>query len=256
MEHKIEEIYNDLIPIASKVRSKYRGHSFEIDELINEAWLQGDFKKQNTKKLALVAAKMDMIDYAIRISGTKKRYKDGKLVKNERPKFLTNQDAKDGKFSQGSGKSIFDRPYSEKNFDNIDDKDFLQHLMRALDSRERLAMSTYFFEGKSMKEVSTIIGLTYCRTSTFFRETYKKMRDWIVFYNDKKFDNLVTKENLHYLITELKNKPRNIFIARFFDDKSVEEISQEFNIKEKSVVNSLIISRKKILNAQERDKQK
>lgn len=156
---------------------QYWGHRFDVDELVNEAWMRSKDRDHTDPPLIMRAAKMDMIDYIRKVVGRKSYYLKGKKIPaTKRINFITNCDS--FKEEEGNnGHSILEKVYHDKSFDEVDNKELISVILSKLFSRQAEIIVNYYLEERNLTESSEMIGVGQSRGSTFLKQSRKECLD-------------------------------------------------------------------------------
>ena len=161
---KFKDAIKELREVASKI-SDIWGQLFEIDELVNEAWIRCPFKDEGVDiALLLRTAKLDMLDYIRSQLGRKKYYRNGEVKNgtNKRPFLITNlQYLNDNEKIKENPHytTVLDKGEKDKDLDRIEKKEeLLKFLMHVPSKKHRNALMLYYLEEKPLAEVAGIVG--------------------------------------------------------------------------------------------------
>jgi RNA polymerase sigma factor (sigma-70 family) len=161
-----DEVKYGLYKAAGKLRIKYN-NKFETHELVNEAWLKGDFQKMENPKLAIHRAQYDMRDY-IRTS------EGGRREVFKKPRLYTNT-LNQGEHDFGiSSPSLMD-----KNLKKLEQKEEIEKMLNCCSEKEREILNLHFLQNLKFTEIEKITGLSSGAISKRKRLAIEKCRKQI-----------------------------------------------------------------------------
>jgi len=143
---KFIEHFADITIQAKSLTARFCPRIFEVDELINEAWIRGFNSNRPNKAQFLKRSYWDMQDYI--------REKMGRSVK-KRDKLVANSVfEKDGKIT-----NLFEIAACEEEFNRIDNRELLELLLKEISYLKLETIKYYFMEEKTLNEISKIYGV-------------------------------------------------------------------------------------------------
>lgn len=182
---KFKNSIPEIRKIALRVNSNF-GHKFEIDELVNESWIRGEFGDREIDiPILLREAYFRMIDYTRFVTGRKYRYdKDGvkKEIKLKRPKYLTNLDTDNDEREPGNNlDSFLDMKCSvmDEGCEAVDNKDLMDYIISESEptTKQAQVLRKHFLEGKTLGEVGKELGgIKECTVSTHKKRAIARCR--------------------------------------------------------------------------------
>jgi RNA polymerase sigma factor (sigma-70 family) len=180
---RFEDIILELKQTAGKFISLWNGR-FDIDELVNEAWIRCPFKEEKVDiALILKAAKLDMLDYIRDQIGRDKHYFGGKCksVKYKKPLLITNIDSPSDSFGFYAHKeTILDKEIIDKNLEKLEIEDEILKFIGTIgSSKRRDIIINYFLNEMTLKEVGCKIGISESRVCTLMKKTLEKYRSLV-----------------------------------------------------------------------------
>ena len=159
MDLFVEHI-NKIRPIAKKI-ADYNGDRFDVDELVNEAYMGYHRAITNNPEVfstgwqrVLSRAKFDMFDYVRKTLG---------LRHVNHIDFVHMSYQRD----DDDERTFFEPQCQDSNFEAFEGDDFLDGLLKKvkLTNQEWTIIQSYFYEENTLKKVGTEIGLSEARTS-------------------------------------------------------------------------------------------
>ncbi len=156
--------FENLVPEITNIAkglSSFWNNKFEVNELVNEAWIKRKRLKSTDIPLILRRAKFDMIDY-IRCQEGRLQSIDENGKKRYKPKHITNIVFIDDNNEEQKA-FIFDRPVEDKSFLSLENKELIDILLEETTDREETVIRKYFLEEKSLKEVGKEMSRLRCR---------------------------------------------------------------------------------------------
>jgi len=155
---KFEEVLPAITAVASHLSYVWQ-RKFEVDELVNEAWIRGSDVKQADAPLLVSRAKLDMIDYIRHQLGRVGTYLYKGQVKHKKPHpvYITNLDS-EAQEEFNHPNSFFDGEKTDKNLEHLENEELLMKLLLHEPSPEQLASIFYhYFEEMTLREVGGIL---------------------------------------------------------------------------------------------------
>lgn len=154
--------------------AKHWNYKFDVDELVNEAWIRSLRYDFSDVPLIMRRAKMDMIDYIRKQMGRRKY----------NLKFITNADevlciADNERHGDHylSGRSIFDVPHEDKNLLGMEQKELIKLLLTNPTPQQLAIMFHYYFDEMTLKETARLIGKSEPRISCVVRDGLERCRE-------------------------------------------------------------------------------
>lgn len=158
INYSFEELYPIYQKAAKWIAYKYSNHyQYEIDELINEAWIKGSAKYATNKNMAIGNARKDMIIYVWSYIGQPRKM-GGKYIHNSK-KFLVNHPLKLGeKGKNGEHLELKSKCFGgTQAIDNLDEIDDIFN-KAPLTRYEKLILKLRYLGGFDCNEIARIIG--------------------------------------------------------------------------------------------------
>jgi RNA polymerase sigma factor (sigma-70 family) len=167
------ENINKIRPIAEKIVS-YNSSKFEVDELVNEAYIGFHRAITNNPEVfstgwqrVLSRAKFDMLDYVRKKNGSRRKEVDKRCSVGKRVKLASIYSMP---FQRNDDKevNVFFEPVSQEDcFEAFENEDFLDCLLSRvhLTNDEWTIIQSYFYEENYLQDVGKEIGLSEARTS-------------------------------------------------------------------------------------------
>jgi len=151
------------------------GNKFEVNELVNEAWMRSSTKEIIDAPLIMRAAYCDMLDYIRNNVGREHYYVKGEKKKSpHRFKLVSNYDSDhDDCRSSSEYKnpySIFDGEKYEEGYASIDNKELISVLLSNVSTKKATAIVHYYLEDKNLVETGTLMKRSNCTISTMLKQ--------------------------------------------------------------------------------------
>jgi len=195
---KLIDNMDEIRIVAASLVNKWN-HIFEIDELINEAWMRlGDEEFETLNRLK-TAVHCDMIDYIRSIVGRKsngRKNKDGSIMKDVRlgtARLCSN--TIDSEDAEGKKWNPFEQQITDIRFKQIDDQDFIDSIIKKVDMSEkekdifirRFQHSMYPAQIKEETGVKTITVNYYVRKSLnkFLAINSNLDKEWVLKHKER-----------------------------------------------------------------------
>jgi len=159
MKRKIsfKEALPQLRALANKIVERW-GDEFEVDELVNEAWILSEHKDEAIDlPLLLRTVHLDMIDYVRKRIGRKQ-------LKAKRPKYITNttdSDSQRDNPENGHQNDFLSSYFSiaDNWNEEFENRDLIEFLLSVTPPKQTEVLRKYFLEQKSLIEVGKELGL-------------------------------------------------------------------------------------------------
>ena len=201
IRYPFEQISEILYKQAHKVK-QFFPNKYEVDELVNEVWLNGGIQRVKNPKFIAGRAYWDMIDYMKTIEG---RQFLRKGVKHPRPKHYTNlHNLKTGIDPDGLHdhfQSIASRHREEIN--RVIDREEIEELLKVLSPKRRLIIEQYFFKEMTLVDIGKLTGTSESSACTKKAEAIKFIRGGNAIKVEKKKTNKeVAKKPLEQILPE------------------------------------------------------
>lgn len=172
----------DVLPQIKKVAKRMNRlwfNKFEVNELVNEAWIRGKKYKNADAAFLVRRANLDMIDYIRECMGRQKYFINGEWVerKNKIPYFHTNIDSFSscGKNEHSHTENILHAPTEDKNLLRFEHKELIVKALDGLSSSlSVMTVIKYYLEQKNLKQVGEEMGLS---ESTVSKRVKKSIRE-------------------------------------------------------------------------------
>ena len=167
-----EKLVPEITNIA-KGLSSFWNNKFEVNELVNEAWIKRKRLKSTDIPLILRRAKFDMIDYIRCQEGRLQSFdKNGEAVERRKykPKHITNIVFTDDDNEEHKS-LIFDSPVEDNNLLSLENKELIDILLEETTDREETVIRKYFLEEKSLKEVGEEMGRLRCQMGSSLKRS-------------------------------------------------------------------------------------
>lgn len=151
---------------AKKIASKFNNKLFTVDELVNEAWIRGINSNRPNKSEFVQRAYWDMKDYVREEIGREN-------TTRSKLKFITNMhDDNDGNPLQ-----IFDKVVLNEDLKVIENKELVKKILQIPNSRNTNMISSYYIDGKSLKEIGKENNITESTTCNILKRTISKIQE-------------------------------------------------------------------------------
>lgn len=167
MNFSFRELYPIFIKAAKSIKYKYRNqYDYEIDELVNEAWIRGGAGRAKTLNLALRYARQDMIIYVWSIFG-QPRKKNGKYRQNPY-KFKVVRPLSLGAKLRDDGRSELTAKSSDE----------IKYILKEapLSRSEKLVLNLKYLGGFNTDEIARVVGYSLCYISIIHKRALQILR--------------------------------------------------------------------------------
>jgi len=166
--------YEEAYPILKNIALGFvrKNGWYQVDELVNEVWLQGGIQKAKNERHLMQVAYCDMVDYirtqdgrTNQITGERKRRLRGALsLDSVNPELITGE-------TRGAliGKA-------DPNFDLTDAKEQFEVLMAPLTKTEKLIV-VMLRSGFTLKEIGFVVGVGESRISQINKSIMRILKD-------------------------------------------------------------------------------
>jgi len=177
-EITFEDAY-DKIAIAARIIAKKGNGLFEVNELINEAWIGCGRDKFTSISQAVNASKCDMFDYIRSVVGRKMtgHYKSGKPKKDIKKMAgfaFTNTIDSDTEDKNNP----YEQQSIDKRFKQVEDQDFIDNIFKKSDvkEKERDIIKKRFMHDKFPAQIKTEMGLKTITINYYLRKNLRHLQ--------------------------------------------------------------------------------
>jgi len=175
-----EDMIEEIQVIAKIIITRF-GDQFDVNELVNEAWLKGRNYSFLTENNIRKRAKWDMLDYIRKQEGRDDPYfyKGKKVERKPKIKLLTNAEIQEKERII----NLFDKPVKDENLLKLENEELLVKLLATTNPKETKAMFHYYKKGELMKEIGEAMNLNESRISILIKKGIGKCQKELAIIN-------------------------------------------------------------------------